>query len=72
MKNLMIAACLLGTMVFAACKGNMNTTSGDSTATGATGARVPGNTVGDTTHKGSIPGSPDVDTASKADTVTKK
>lgn len=65
----MTAACLLGTLAFAACKGNPGTSSGDSTGTGATGARVPGNTVSDTTHKGSVPGSPSVDTGKKADTV---
>jgi len=72
MKKLMIAACLTGTLAFAACKGNPNTTSGDSTGTGAGGARVPGKTVSDTTHKGSVNGSPSMDTAKKADTVTKK
>jgi hypothetical protein len=72
MKKLMIAACLFGTLAFAACKGNPDTTSGDSSGTGAGGARVPGNTVSDTTHKGSVPGSPSTDTAKKTDTVTKK
>lgn len=72
MKKLMIAACLLGSMAFAACKSNSNTTSGDSTGTGAGGARVPGNTVSDTTHTGSVPGSPSIDTTRKTDSLMKK
>lgn len=72
MKRLMITACLLGILAFAACKGNPNTTSGDSSGTGTAGARVPGNTVSDTTHSGSVPGAPSADTTQKSDTVTKK
>ncbi len=69
MKKLMIAACLFTTLAFAACKGNPNTTSGDSTGTGAGGARVPGKSDSDTTHNGSVPGSPSADTAKKPDTI---
>lgn len=47
-------------LVFAGCKGNPNTTSGDSTGTGAGGARVPGNVTKDTTKNDTL------DTASKA------
>jgi len=72
MKKLMIAACLLGTLAFAACKGNPNTTSGDSTGTGAAGARVPGKISSDTTHQGSVPGSPSIDTSKKADSANRK
>jgi hypothetical protein len=72
MKKLMIAACLFGTLAFAACKGNPGTNSGDSTGTGAAGARVPGKSDSDTTHKGSVTGSPATDTSKKADTAAKK
>ena len=72
MKKLLIAACMLGTLAFATCKGNPGTTSGDSTGTGAAGARVPGKSDSDTTHKGSVSGSPSADTSKKLDTVKPK
>ncbi len=72
MKKLIIAACLLGTLAFAACKGNPGTSSGDSTGTGAGGARVPGKSDSDTTHKGSVTGSPSIDTGKKLDTIKPK
>lgn len=72
MKKLMIAACMFGTLAFAGCTSHKNSTSGDSTATGAAGARVPGKSDSDTTHKGSVTGAPSIDTAKKADTVKQK
>lgn len=36
-------------LLLISCKGNPNTTAGDSTGTGAAGARVPGNVTRDTT-----------------------
>lgn len=58
-KSLKIAMAVV-CLVFAGCKGNPNTTSGDSTGTGAGGARVPGNVTKDTTKNDTL------DTASKA------
>lgn len=71
MKKLMIAACLFGTLAIAACKGNPGTSSGDSTGTGAAGARVPGKSDSDTTNKTSVTGAPSLDTT-KTDTSVKK
>lgn len=50
MKKTLLLFALIATMILGSCKGNPNTTSGDSTGTGAGGARVPGNTVSDTTR----------------------
>jgi hypothetical protein len=49
MKNTLIICALFAATILVSCKGNPNTTAGDSTGTGAGGARVPGNTVSDTT-----------------------
>jgi hypothetical protein len=70
MKKILIAICLFNSLAFAACKGNPNTSSGDSTGTGAGGARVPGKSDSDTTHKGSATGVLSADTTKK-DTVKK-
>jgi len=53
MKRSLQIICLCATLAFAACKGNPSTQSGDSTGTGASGARVPGNVTADTTKNDS-------------------
>jgi len=70
MKKTLIAVCLFSSLAFAACKGNPNTSSGDSTGTGAGGARVPGKSDSDTTRRGSATGALSVDTTKK-DTIKK-
>jgi len=50
MKKLLMITGVCAALAFTGCKGNPNTASGDSTGTGAAGARVPGNTTADTTH----------------------
>jgi hypothetical protein len=72
MKKSLIAIALFSSLAFAACKGNPNTSSGDSTGTGAAGARVPSKSDSDTTHKGSATGALSVDTNKKADTANLK
>ena len=52
----MLCFCIL--LSLAACKGNQDTTAGDSTGTGAAGARMPGNITSDTTHYDSTSTSP--------------
>ena len=49
MKKSLQILCICATLAFAACKGNPSTQAGDSTGTGAAGAKVPGNVVADTT-----------------------
>jgi len=71
MKKILITVCLFSSLAFVACKGNPGTSSGDSTGTGAAGARVPGKLDSDTTHKGSATGALSADTTKKADTVKK-
>lgn len=67
MKKLKLLA-ICGVFFFAACKGNPGTTSGDSTGTGAGGARVPGMKTQDTTRHDSVDGKRDTSTL---DTVKK-
>ncbi len=63
MKRLSILAGTIILLAFSACKGNPSTTSGDSTGTGAVGARVPGDTTSDTTRRGPAIGADAKDTA---------
>jgi hypothetical protein len=49
MKKSISLLCFGVLLSFAACKSNQNTQAGDSTGTGAVGARVPGNVTADTT-----------------------
>jgi hypothetical protein len=63
MKRLSIIAGICTLLAFAACKGNPSTTSGDSTGTGAVGARVPGKESSDTTRRGPATGADVKDTA---------
>jgi len=72
MKNVLIAICIFAALAFTACKGNPNTSSGDSTGTGATGARVPGKTSSDTTRRGSAVGANAKDTATTDTTKTSR
>jgi hypothetical protein len=71
MKKILIAVCLFSSLAFVACKGNPGTSSGDSTGTGAAGARVPGKTASDTTNHASTTGALSADTTKKADTLKK-
>lgn len=63
-------SCILVTalLLTIGCKGNPHTTSGDSTGTGAGGARVPGFQTKDTTKQ--QPGGPSMDTT-KNDSIKK-
>jgi len=63
MKRLSILAVTVILFALSACKGNPSTTSGDSTGTGAVGARVPGDTRSDTTRRGPAIGADAKDTA---------
>ncbi len=67
MKKLKLIA-ICGMVFLAGCKGNPGTISGDSTGTGAGGARVPGTTTQDTTRHDSADGKRDTSTL---DTVKK-
>jgi hypothetical protein len=58
MKNSISIICVCTALALTACKGNMHTEAGDSTGTGAAGARVPGNVDGDTTKHDSTNTSP--------------
>ena len=58
MKNSISVICVCIVLTFTACKGNPGTQAGDSTGTGASGARVPGNVNGDTTKHDSTSTSP--------------
>jgi hypothetical protein len=68
MKKFKFAAIFGIALLFAACKGNPSTTSGDSSGTGAGGARVPGMKTQDTTRHDSAEGKRDTSTL---DTVKK-
>lgn len=68
MKKLKLLAFAGALLLLAACKGNPTTTSGDSTGTGAGGARVPGMKTQDTTRHDSADGKRDTSTQ---DTVKK-
>jgi ABC-type glycerol-3-phosphate transport system substrate-binding protein len=74
MKHSLIAIALVSSLGLAACGGHQDTqtSKGDSTGTGAAGARVPGKIVSDTTHKGSATGSLAVDSNKTKDTASKK
>jgi hypothetical protein len=73
MKKLLIALFLCAGLAFAGCKGNPNTSSGDSTGTGAAGARVPGKESADTTRRGPAIGADAKDTSkTHGDTAMKK
>jgi len=50
MKKSVITIVLFSALAFTACKSHMNSAAGDSTGTGASGARVPGQVSSDTTH----------------------
>ena len=63
MKRIVTIIAICAGLAFTGCKGNPNTTSGDSTGTGAAGARVPGNNRSDTTRRGAAPGADAKDTA---------
>jgi hypothetical protein len=65
MKRLLIMAGICATFALASCKGNPDTASGDSTGTGAAGARVPSKVDSDTTRH-------DTTAATKMDSVKKK
>jgi hypothetical protein len=58
MKKSLSIICICATLAFTACKGNPGTQAGDSTGTGASGARVPGNNSTDTTKHDSTNTSP--------------
>jgi len=59
MKKLPLFAAAAAIIFMVSCKGNPDTTSGDSTGTGAGGARVPGNVTKDTTRHDSTNAKPD-------------
>jgi len=76
MKNSLSIIFICAALAFTACKGNPSTQAGDSTGTGASGARVPGNVNGDTTKHDSTSTSPKSaiykdSTKAKGDTVKK-
>ena len=72
MKKIGIMIVMGALMALTACKGNPSTTSGDSTGTGAAGARVPGDTTSDTTRRGPAIGADAKDTAKTSrDTVSR-
>jgi hypothetical protein len=78
MKNSLSIICVCFALAFTACKGNQSTQAeaGDSTGTGAAGARVPGYVDGDTTRHDSTNTSPKRaiykdSTKAKGDTVKK-
>jgi len=58
MKSSLSIICICVALAFTSCKGNPSTQAGDSTGTGASGARVPGNVNGDTTKHDSTSTSP--------------
>jgi len=76
MKKSLSILCVCMALAFTACKGNPSTQAGDSTGTGASGARVPGNVDADTTKHDSTNTSPKSaiykdSTKAKGDTVKK-
>ena len=58
MKRAFIGILICSVLSITACVGNQNTQAGDSTGTGAAGARVPGNESADTTRHDSTNTSP--------------
>ncbi|WP_461452043.1 hypothetical protein [Mucilaginibacter sp.] len=65
MKRSIIVILICSVLSITACKGNPSTQSGDSTGTGAGGARVPGNMSADTTkHDSTISSSKAMNTDS--------
>ena len=54
MKRSIITLTIPTILAFTACKSHMNTANGDSTGTGAAGARVPGQVSSDTTHHDTV------------------
>jgi len=70
MKRSFITLLVCSILSVTACAGNQNTQAGDSTGTGAAGARVPGNQSADTTRHDSTTGSPKK--AIYADSTSKK
>lgn len=58
MKNSISILCICIVLAFTACKSNMHNEAGDSSKTGAAGARTPGNYSADTTRYDSTNTSP--------------
>jgi hypothetical protein len=65
MKKVLMITAICAALAFTACHTNQNTASGDSTGTGATGARVPGKVTADTTRHDSTGNSLSADTGAK-------
>jgi hypothetical protein len=70
MKRTLIILSICAGMALTACKGRGNTTAGDSTGTGAIGARVPGYTTKDTTRNDSATAT-GMDSTHKSNDTTK-
>lgn len=72
MEKVIIGISMAAILAFASCKGNPSTMSGDSTGTGAAGARTPGFTTKDTTSHDTTGGGTGDSAKNHMDTTKKK